>query len=646
MATIRTATLDPDGRVRLTLAFADEAGRQATKAAGARWDPTSKAWVLPVSASTARLTEELHVLADDALRAALDEVAGEPEAPVRLVAHRGRIEIEFPYDPKLKDEIKSAGARWDKEARVWWVPLAQGNEWVRLAGKSGWAIAASVSTALDELDDAAVASRATEVDTDLDLPASFDALHPYQRAGVAYVELKRRALIADEMGLGKSSQALAAVAAAGAWPAVVICPTSLRLVWEAEIGKWLPGRSSCVVTGRSSKLPDAYGYTDLVIVGYDVLAARLADLRSLHPQSLVLDEIHYCKERSSQRTKAALKLASSIPHDGLVLGLTGTPILSRPSELVQPLRILGTLEQISPSTKAFLDYYCDGHETDFGYQAKGASNTAELHTNLRRTCMVRRTKKDVMSELPALTVAPVPLVVPPADAAPRSEAENTLLELLAGEAHDDGWEERCANPDGSILAALTAARQAAGLAKINSGCSWLEELLDTGEKVIVWAHHIEVQKAIASHFGESAAWLKGGQKREDAMAEAERFQVDEDCRVMVASLSAAREGWTLTAATHAVFLEEPWRPSDVDQAAARCYGRASDPHGATAWHLHDPSSYLDGYMLELVAKKAGIVAAVTDGALDIDAGEVGTRTAVLRALTRHAIGADGVVRAA
>jgi len=329
-----------------------------------------------------------------------------------------------------------------------------------------------------------------------------------------------------------------------------------------------------------------------------------------------------------------------------VLGLTGTPVLSRPAELVQPLQILGTLEQISPSAKAFLDYYCAGEITKWGYQAKGASNISELHANLRRICMVRRTKKDVMSELPALTVAPVPLDVPPADAAPRNEAENTLLELLAGEARNDGWEERCANPDGAILAALTAARKAAGLAKINSGCSWIEELLDTGEKVIVWSHHIEVQKAIASHFGGSAAWLKGGQKREEAMAEAERFQTDEDCRVMVASLSAAREGWTLTSATHAVFIEEPWRPSDVDQAAARCYGRASDPHGATAWHLHDPASYLDHYMLELVAKKAGIVAAVTDGTLDIDAGESGTRTAVLRALTRHAIGADGEARAA
>ncbi len=67
-------------------------------------------------------------------------------------------------------------------------------------------------------------------------------LRPFQRAGVDYILHARRTFLADEQGLGKTVQALAALEADDAYPAVIVCPAGLKLNWRREIETWLPHR--------------------------------------------------------------------------------------------------------------------------------------------------------------------------------------------------------------------------------------------------------------------------------------------------------------------------------------------------------------------------------------------------------------------
>src|SRR3954447_9610381 len=116
-------------------------------------------------------------------------------------------------------------------------------------------------------------------------------LRPFQRAGVEYVLRARRTFLADEQGLGKTVQALAALEADDAYPAIVICPASLKLNWQREARHWLPHRSVTVVSGTGTVAQAA----DLTIINYDIVHAHRSRLSLRKPKALILDESHYVK---------------------------------------------------------------------------------------------------------------------------------------------------------------------------------------------------------------------------------------------------------------------------------------------------------------------------------------------------------------
>ena len=164
-------------------------------------------------------------------------------------------------------------------------------------------------------------------------------LRPFQRGGVAYVLAARRTFLADEQGLGKTVQALAALEADGAFPAVVVCPASLKLNWLREIEHWLPHRSVTVISGTGATPPAA----EITVLNYEIVHAHRVRLALRRPLALVLDESHYVKNPRAKRTRAVRRLAEALPEDALRLALTGTPVMNHPDELIAQLRILGRL---------------------------------------------------------------------------------------------------------------------------------------------------------------------------------------------------------------------------------------------------------------------------------------------------------------
>src|SRR5262249_16900649 len=156
-----------------------------------------------------------------------------------------------------------------------------------------------------------------------------------------YLLERRRAFLADEQGLGKTIEALATLQADGAFPAVVVCPANLKLNWERETRTWLPGRTVQRISGLGtaarpvSEDPTAAGaragaapLADVTILNYDILGARLPELLAGGPRAVVLDEAHLCKNPGAKRTQAAQQLAAAVPGDGLVLALSGTPVVN------------------------------------------------------------------------------------------------------------------------------------------------------------------------------------------------------------------------------------------------------------------------------------------------------------------------------
>jgi SWI/SNF-related matrix-associated actin-dependent regulator of chromatin subfamily A-like protein 1 len=418
-------------------------------------------------------------------------------------------------------------------------------------------------------------------------------LAPFQWAGVRYALDRRRTFVADEQGLGKTVQALAALEADDAFPAVVVCPASLKLTWEREAAKWLPHRSRTVVSGRGTAAPEA----DLVIVNYEIVAGHRDALSRRRPRALVLDESHYCKNPRAKRTQAVRRLAMTLPDGALRLALSGTPVMNRPEEISAQLRILGRLDEFG-----------SGARLKRRFTGMGAEE--RLHWHLRRSCFVRRLKKDVLPQLPAKRRVVVPVALDNDDE--YRLAERNVITWLRQQPIDlDELEAKVAAAlRAERLAQIGTLKRLAARGKLAAAVTWIHDFLEHGEPLLVFAHHEEVQNALLARFPEAGHLL--GRDSTAAREETVRaFQAGEGPQLLVCSTLAAGHGITLTNASNVAFLELEWTPAQHDQAEDRCH-RIGQHDAVTAWYLLAART-IDETVAELLEAKRSVVGAVTDG---------------------------------
>jgi SWI/SNF-related matrix-associated actin-dependent regulator of chromatin subfamily A-like protein 1 len=427
-------------------------------------------------------------------------------------------------------------------------------------------------------------------------------LKPFQRAGVSYLLERRRAFLADEQGLGKTIEALAAIEAAGAYPAVVVCPASLKLNWLRELERWLPQRSAHAISGNgnggdaSTEAPAV----DITVVNYDIVAARLEELRALQPHALVLDESHYCKNAAAKRTQAVQRLSSAVPRDGLVLALSGTPVTNRPAELISQLRILGRLEDFGSGAR-------------FGQRFRGADAHLRLHWHLRARCFVRRLKADVLPQLPAKTRAIVPVELD--NETEYRLAERDLVAWLRSQPLD------LRELDAKVAAALRAERLVrcnalkllAARGKLHAALAWIHDFCSSGERLVVFAGHKEIQRAVLARFP-AALHILGQDSAAARDAALQAFQApdaSEANQLIVCSIEVAGHGLTLTRASSVAFLELDWTPAKHDQAEDRCH-RIGQQDAVNAYYLLAAGT-IDETISTLLERKRAVIGAVTDG---------------------------------
>jgi SWI/SNF-related matrix-associated actin-dependent regulator 1 of chromatin subfamily A len=440
------------------------------------------------------------------------------------------------------------------------------------------------------------ASRATEAPPLDDVARELGGtLEPFQWAGVRYLLDVRRAFLADEQGLGKTVQALAAVEADGAFPAIVVCPASLKLNWERETRRWLPHRSVAVVSGRVAVPPSA----DVVILNYEVVDACREGLARRRPRALVVDEAHYCKNPQAKRTRAVRRLAEAMPRDRLRLALTGTPVLNHPDELISQLRILGRLDDFGSGAR-------------FKQQFRGPLTEERLHWHLRRRCFARRLKAEVLPQLPDKRQVVVPIALD--NEREYRLAERDVIRWLREQPLDlsELNAKIAATLRAKRLAQLNALQQIAARGKLHAALAWIHDFLASGEPLVVFARHKEVQEAVLERFPDAAHLLgrDSGRARE---ATVRRFQRGGRFgpQLIVCSTPVAAQGITLTRASNVAFLELEWTPAMHDQAEDRCH-RIGQHDAVTAWYLLAART-IDETMARLIQRKRGIVAAVTDG---------------------------------
>ncbi len=411
-------------------------------------------------------------------------------------------------------------------------------------------------------------------------------------------------LIGDEMGLGKTAQALAVCQALQAETVLIICPSTLRLNWVREIRKVL-GRTDVDVLLGTKPRPVRERFS---VIGYDVLYAW-AEL--LSADVLIMDEVHAVKSWTARRTKAAIQVSDRVRlRGGVVLGLSGTPVLNRPVELGSVLRALGLLDSV-------------GGVNRLAGVGDNPRALVALNSELRRTAYLRRKKADVLTELPEKRW--VTLVVDGDSQAMKvyKKAEKDIVRFLAerakelqaslGASHDDqmkaSWEAALRAESAQYLVAITHLRKLALDAKRDAVFAWVEEFKTTGKKLVLFGWHREPLQACAEKFG--CKLVIGGLSDTEKQEAIDDFQDSDGNWLIGCSLKAGGVGITLTQASDVVFLEQGWNPADMDQAVDRCH-RIGQRDSVTGW-VTICAETIDEDVAELIEIKRKMIGGIVDG---------------------------------
>lgn len=492
------------------------------------------------------------------------------------------------------------------------------------------------------------ASRASDSDLDIPAPEGLKYLG-FQRAGIAYAKARRGVLFGDEMGLGKTIQLLGLInASKGAIrSALVTVPASLRLNWLREARKWLLGEWRFWVADDSGKTcPDRCNFA---IINYDRLHKH-PELWSREWGVVAADEAHYAKNRKARRTRWLLggpaipaKEEVKNPLTGEVIKkgraeqpavtgivergarkvlMTGTPLLNRPIELYTIAHALAPSS--FPSENSFKRRYCGG-------TSAGASNLDELQEKMRAAFMVRRLKKDVLTDLPPkvrqVVTLPIDDVGDTLDREQRAwdSQEEKLDELradvvLAKASGDDEEYKRAVSRlragERIAFTEISKVRHETALVKVPYVLAHLRQLIDEGAgKLLLFAHHRDVLEQLREGLkDQSPMFIAGDTPMEARQAAVDRFQNDASCRLAVLSITAAGVGLTLTASSTVVFAELDWVPGNVTQAEDRAH-RIGQRDSVHVLHLVFDGS-LDSKMAKTLVEKQELAEMALDRKAD------------------------------
>jgi superfamily II DNA or RNA helicase len=478
-------------------------------------------------------------------------------------------------------------------------------------------------------------------------------LMPHQAQVVAKAKDGHRTfLLADEPGLGKTAEALLAAQAVDAYPLLVVVPNVVKTSWAREAAMWTPRHGATVIHGDGEKV-DAF--CDIVIVNYDILHRHAGWLGKFGFRGMVVDEAHFIKNKSSQRSQHVLELSRKIRQRAtrpLLMALTGTPLINDIEDFLAIWEFLGwiTESEVGPDLLHALE--ANGRTpVDPGFYPAARQAVIEMG-------IVRRRKVDVAKDIPARRIADMPVELDGALGTSVRAAERKLARRLvkryesAVAARKDA--EQIVGIEESIVRQVCARElresdanstgenvfsmmRRIGQAKAELAADYTAQLSRSAGKVVFFAKHIDVMDAAEQVFtkrGIGYTSIRGDQTTRIRQKNIDAFVNDDDVHVIVCSLTAAGVGINLQVASNVVLAELSWTAAEQTQAIDRVH-RIGQDQPVTAWRIIAAQT-IDARVAELIGAKEGLAARALDGA-DVEIAGVDVQLEALVSLLTDAL---------
>ena len=561
--------------------------------------------------------------------------------PIYITETPTTFRLSFAYNKEMVTLIKRvpSSPKWDSQEKEWVVkkesvcyPPDRDARWY-VEAFAQWAVAKRFV--------AGISRHSENNDVVYEIPPMkefsgehYMLLNPYQYQfeGVRYALDHKRCIFGDQPGLGKTLQAICSVVKAHkeakaygeSFPVLVICPAALKVNWQREFKKFA-GLNSIILDDKNRdnwhrfyELRNGHGdpISSVFITNYEslkkffvrdvkdhqrkTLRSYVFDERIKMFNSVIIDESHKCKSSKTQQSKFVEGICKG---KRWVFALTGTPVVNNNTDLVQQLKILGRLDDFG-GYKHFVERYCDG--------PKQSSNLRELNYKLWMCCFFRREKSKVLTQLPDKMRQYITCDI--TNRKEYDDAENDVIKYLRQ--YKNASDEKVARAmRGAVMVKMGILKQIAARGKIKAVSEFVHDVIDGGEKLIMFAYLKDVVEALKAEFPD-AVTVTGS---DDIMAKqnaVDSFQNDPECKLIILNYKSGGTGLTLTAASRVGFIEFPWTYSDCEQAEDRAHRNGQKNAVNCYYFLGDKT--IDRYMYNVIQTKKDIANEVTGTTTQIE----------------------------
>lgn len=374
--------------------------------------------------------------------------------------------------------------------------------------------------------------------------------YDFQKYGCNWLCSRSDAILADDMGLGKTLQVLEAIRKLHIESGLIVTPQSIRRSWVKRIREQIP--EAFIKEMVTSKcIPDPMAFN---VINYDIVWREpiFSLLRRYEWPVLVCDEFHFCKNIESKRTKAIFGRGGIHKNSRRRWMVSGTPLLNRPIELYPVLRSLFPVQL--GEYRSYYSYafkFCAAFKSEYGFDTSGASNLQDL-ARILAPVMLRRTKQEVMRDLPAVTYDKIYL-----------DPTDQLIKLI--EAEKKEFDAR------ALIGEVSSVHRALGILKAHTAVKHLQDLLQDVDKVVVFIWHKDVARIISDAFPEESVLYTGAQSTKDKDDALHKFITSPKTRIFIGNVKSAGFGvdGLQRVCDTCVFVEMSYVPKEMEQAIDR-----------------------------------------------------------------------------
>jgi len=408
-------------------------------------------------------------------------------------------------------------------------------------------------------------------------------LKEFQKEGLAFLLNNKRTLLADSPGLGKTVQALAFFSSLkNSSPHLIVTPPHITIQWKEEIEKFL-GTNLKVHIIKGLK-PYSLPACDFYIIHYLLLRGWKNYLPEFGFATCIFDEVQELRRDQSEKYSVASLISEAVAN---VIGLSGTPLYNYGSDLYFVMNAI--------------EYHCLGDYDSFtrewctGYGSKIVREPELLGEYLRKEgLLLRRRTEDVMSELP-----PKRRIVQNIDVdtkkfdeliAPYIEQAKRIETIK--EAFERGRES---------MQVIDSTRMITGISKAHYVCAFVKTLMESGEKVILYAYHHSVMDIYMDELKDYYPVMISGRQNLKIKNEAQKAFKNEETDIIIISLRSGT-GLNLQRARCVVFGELDWSPAIHLQCEMRAAERIGTKHSVLCYYL-TCNAGTDQHMMETLGLK-------------------------------------------